>query len=148
MNENKCFCCGEGIPEGYLICPRCAKDEEKQMRSGQQFSGRTLAMAYREHDRALCALRERDLAIRRKDLVQNERLKLLRRIKTYEASFVFRPLPGAREAAKQEIARKIGEALLAAGLIQWTESEDVIAGDSSVMILHGRVRVLQPGVEP
>lgn len=26
MNDNTCICCGEQIPEGMQVCPKCAKD--------------------------------------------------------------------------------------------------------------------------
>ena len=26
MNDNICVCCGEQIPEGWQVCPKCEKD--------------------------------------------------------------------------------------------------------------------------
>ena len=28
MNEEICICCGEPIPEGRMVCPKCEKDVE------------------------------------------------------------------------------------------------------------------------
>lgn len=29
MNENRCVICGEIIPEGLQICPKCEKESEQ-----------------------------------------------------------------------------------------------------------------------
>ena len=29
MNDNTCICCGEPIPEGRQVCPKCEKDGER-----------------------------------------------------------------------------------------------------------------------
>ena len=31
MNDNICVCCGEQIPEGRQICPKCEKDDDAGM---------------------------------------------------------------------------------------------------------------------
>lgn len=28
MNEEICICCGEPIPEGRMVCPKCEKEVE------------------------------------------------------------------------------------------------------------------------
>ena len=30
MNENTCFCCGEQIPEGRQICPKCEEEDDAE----------------------------------------------------------------------------------------------------------------------
>lgn len=32
MNDNTCVCCGEQIPEGRQICPKCEKDDDAGMK--------------------------------------------------------------------------------------------------------------------
>lgn len=30
MMDNRCVCCGEEIPEGRQVCPRCEKETDSQ----------------------------------------------------------------------------------------------------------------------
>ena len=30
MNENRCVCCGEVIPEGTMVCWKCEKEANKE----------------------------------------------------------------------------------------------------------------------
>ena len=30
MNEETCICCGQPIPEGRQICPKCEKEMEEE----------------------------------------------------------------------------------------------------------------------
>ena len=30
MNDNTCVCCGETIPEGRQVCPKCEKECEAE----------------------------------------------------------------------------------------------------------------------
>ena len=32
MNDNTCVCCGDQIPEGMQVCPKCRKENENGRR--------------------------------------------------------------------------------------------------------------------
>lgn len=36
MDENRCVCCGEQIPEGTQVCPRCVRKYEVDATEGER----------------------------------------------------------------------------------------------------------------
>lgn len=142
MANNTCVCCGEIIPEGYLVCPACIRKNA----SPEEVSTPFLGLAHREHDRYLETKRERNDALIERRLAQKELDALRRRLRTCEAAQVFPPNVDARADIEKKIAHTLGEFLLTTGMIQFTEDTDTYE-DRSLTVLFGRVVILQPRTE-
>lgn len=53
MNENRCVCCGEIIPEGRMVCPKCQGQFDK-LESTMSFVASQLRAQHQEGGNIKC----------------------------------------------------------------------------------------------